>query len=58
MDDTPLEAVNAFEKGLLDYMNSSKADLVGMLKEKKALDKDIEGRLQAAIEDFKKGFKA
>ena len=58
MDEIPVESVSAFEKGLLDYVKSAKADLVNAIKDKKALDKDIEQSLQAAIEDFKKGFKA
>ena len=58
MDDIPLEAVSRFEKGLLDYLNTSKADLVSSLKEKKALDATIEEGLQAAITAYKKDFKA
>ncbi len=58
MDEVPVEAVSRFEKGLLEYMNTSKADLVKTLKEKKALDATIEEGLQAAITAFKKDFRA
>ncbi len=58
MDDVPLEAVQSFEKGLLDFMNTAKADLVKTVKDKKALDATIEEGLQAAITAFKKDFKA
>ncbi len=58
MDDVPVDAVSAFEKGLLEYMNASKADLVNTIKDKKALDPAIEESLQAAIAAFKKDFKA
>ena len=58
MDEVPVEAVSRFEKSLLEYLNTSKADLVKTLKEKKALDATIEEGLQAAITAFKKDFRA
>ena len=58
MDDIPVDAVRAFEKGLLDDLRSSKAALVEEIKTKQALDKEIEAKLGAAIDEFKKGFKA
>jgi F-type H+-transporting ATPase subunit alpha len=58
MDEVPLESVSAFETALLDFIRTSKADLLKAIAEKKALDKDIEERLQAAINEFKKDFKA
>ncbi|MBI5518551.1 MAG: F0F1 ATP synthase subunit alpha [Desulfovibrio sp.] len=58
MDDVPLEAVRKFESELLEFVRNSKADVVKSITEKQALDADIEGRLKAAIEEFKKGFRA
>lgn len=58
MDEVPVDAVRAFEKGLLDDLRSSKAALVEEIKTKQALDKEIEAKLGAAIDEFKKGFKA
>jgi F-type H+-transporting ATPase subunit alpha len=58
MDDIPVDAVRPFESALLEFMKASKADLLKEIKEKKALDASIEERLQAAIKDFKKEFKA
>ncbi|WP_027188767.1 F0F1 ATP synthase subunit alpha [Desulfovibrio cuneatus] len=58
MDDIPVSDVRAFEKGLLDDLRSSKAALVEEIKTKQALDKEIEAKLGAAIDEFKKGFKA
>ncbi len=37
---------------------NSKADILNDIKTKKALDSDIENRLQAAIAEFKKDFQA
>jgi F-type H+-transporting ATPase subunit alpha len=39
-------------------MKASKKELLNEIKEKKALDASIEDRLQAAIKEFKKDFKA
>ena len=39
-------------------MCSSDLDILNDIKTKKALDEDIEKRLKAAIEEFKKGFQA
>ncbi|MDR2489327.1 MAG: F0F1 ATP synthase subunit alpha [Desulfovibrio sp.] len=58
MDDIPLEAVRPFEIALLEFMKASKAELLKEIKEKKALDASIEERLQTAIKEFKKDFKA
>ena len=58
MDSIPVSEVRAFEKGLLDDLRSSKAALVEEIKTKQALDKEIEAKLGAAIDEFKKGFKA
>ncbi len=58
MDDVPVEAIQKFEREFLDFMRNSKSDILKDIVEKQALDEDIEGRLKAAIEEFKKGFSA
>lgn len=58
MDDVPVENIRAFETAYLEFMKASKTDLLNDIKEKKALDASIEDRLQAAITEFKKDFKA
>lgn len=58
MDDIPTESVRSFETAFLEFMKTSKADLVDDIKTKKALDAALEERLQAAITEFKKDFKA
>jgi F-type H+-transporting ATPase subunit alpha len=58
LDDVPVEALRKFEEGFLDYMRSGKADLLGTIREKKAFDDDLSAKLGAAIEEFKKGFRA
>jgi F-type H+-transporting ATPase subunit alpha len=58
MDDVPVDAVRKFEENLLEFMRNAKSDVVAAIKEKKALDEGLIASLGAAIEEFKKGFKA
>ncbi len=58
MDDVPVTAVRKFEAEFLDFMRNSKGDVLKTIREKKALDQDTEGKLKAALEEFKKGFRA
>jgi len=58
MDEVPLDAVRKFESEMMEFMRNSKADVLKDIAEKQKLDDDIEGRLKAAIEEFKKGFRA
>jgi F-type H+-transporting ATPase subunit alpha len=57
MDEIPTDAVQKFEDELLDFMKNSKADILKDIVEKAKLDDDLENRLKAAIEEFKKGFR-
>ena len=58
MDEIAVPSVPKFEREMLDYLNASESDLVNTIKDKKALDKDIEAKLGEALEAFKKNFKA
>jgi F-type H+-transporting ATPase subunit alpha len=58
MDEVPLEAVRKFEAEFLDFMRNAKADILTDIREKQALDDDLENRLKAAIDEFQKGFTA
>jgi F-type H+-transporting ATPase subunit alpha len=58
MDDVPVDAIRKFEAEFLDFMRNSKADVLASIKEKQVLDDDNEPKLKAAIEEFKKGFRA
>ncbi len=57
MDEVPVEAVRKFEQEFLEFMRS-KGDVLKTIREKKALDDDLTGKLAASIEEFKKGFRA
>ena len=58
MDDVPVESVRKFEEGLQEYFANAKSDILNEIREKKALDDGLIARLGAAIDEFKKGFKA
>jgi F0F1-type ATP synthase alpha subunit len=53
MDDVPLNLIQEFQNGLLQYIDSSAAQLRQDLATKKELSGDIETQLKTAIADFK-----
>jgi len=52
LDDVDMIRIGAFEAALVDYMASSRADLLGALNHGDWND-DLESQLTAALEDFK-----
>jgi len=54
MDDIDVKKVLAFESGLHAFLKDKHAALVAKLDNDKAMDKDAEAQLSAAIADFKK----
>jgi F-type H+-transporting ATPase subunit alpha len=55
-DDIDVKKVLAFESGLHAWLKDKNGALISKLEANKALDKDSEGELTAAIEAFKKTF--
>ena len=58
MDDLPVEAVRKFEDGLLEFMRNQKADILNEIKETGDLSAELDKKISAAIDEFKKTFKA
>jgi F-type H+-transporting ATPase subunit alpha len=58
MDDVPLKDVGRFEKELQEFFKTSKPEVLKTLNEKKALDKELEASITAAVTAFKNIFKA
>jgi F-type H+-transporting ATPase subunit alpha len=56
MDSIEVKKVLAFEHGLHQYLKTSHAALLAKLENDKAMDKDAEAELNAAITSFKKSF--
>jgi F-type H+-transporting ATPase subunit alpha len=55
-DDIEVKRVLEFEAGLHGFLKSSHAALLSKIEQTKALDKDGEAALTAAVGDFKKSF--
>ncbi|MFW5730021.1 MAG: F0F1 ATP synthase subunit alpha [Desulfonatronovibrionaceae bacterium] len=58
LDDIPVEAVSRFETELMEFMVSQKQEILTEIKEKKDIDENLDNRIAAAIDEFKKTFKA
>ncbi len=58
LDDIPVEKVVDFNKGLREYLKTSKAAYVDTVQNKKVLDEAAEGLLKEGIAEFKKTFAA
>jgi F-type H+-transporting ATPase subunit alpha len=56
MDDVEVKKILAFEHGLHGYLKDKHAALLSKLETSKALDKDAETELSAAVGAFKKTF--
>ena len=56
MDDIEVKKILAFEAGLHQFLKSSHAALLKKIEDSKALDKEAEAELSAAVAAFKKSF--
>jgi len=56
LDDVPVDAIKAFEEGLLRYIRAEKQDLKKEIIAKKTIDDDIKNKITEAITTFKKTF--
>ncbi len=57
LDDLPVDAVSRFEEGMLEFMRSQKPDILQQIKETGDIDVDLDKKIAAAIDEFKKTFK-
>ncbi len=56
VDDVAVDSIKKFEEDLLRYFRQNKADLLGELREKKAIDEDFKKKLTESVDQFKQGF--
>ena len=56
MDDIAVDKIRDFESAYLSYLRDAKKDVLNALRDKKALDADIEAGLQAAVDATKQTF--
>ncbi len=58
LDDLPVDTLQDFERELYEYVEAKHSYIFEELKEKEAIGDDLDKKMKAAIEDFKKEFKA
>jgi len=56
LDELPVEKVGEFEQGFLTVLRSDHQELLSDIREKGALDDDLNDRLKAAADSYAKGF--
>lgn len=56
LDDIPVEAIRKFEVEYLRFIRDRKKDILSELREKKEISEDLKAKMNAACEEFKKGF--
>jgi F-type H+-transporting ATPase subunit alpha len=52
VDNVAVENVRQWESDYLDYLESAGAELLATIRDKKALDDDITGRLRSVSDEF------
>ncbi len=58
MDDIPVDKIRDFETQYLAYLRETKKEVLDAIRDKKVLDDEVRGMLNAAIESFKQGYTA
>jgi F-type H+/Na+-transporting ATPase subunit alpha len=53
LDDWPVEAVSAYEKQMIEFMESKHADVLKEIKEKGQISDDLEAGIKKALDEFK-----
>src|SRR4051812_4151578 len=58
LDDLPVEQIQTFEKGLYQFVENAHPSLLPKIREKKVLDDEVKGMVNAALKEFKQRFVA
>ncbi|MRR34690.1 F0F1 ATP synthase subunit alpha, partial [bacterium] len=58
VDDYPVASLRRYESELYSFFDGRKADILAELRDKKAIDDDLKGKIVAALDEFKKEFTA
>jgi F-type H+-transporting ATPase subunit alpha len=58
VDDIPVEQVRRFEQGLLEFLQNTRGGLLEKIRERKALDNELNQEIRAAVTEFKERFTA
>ncbi len=57
LDDVPVEKVKEFQNKMREYLSTRKTDVLQALRDKKAIDKEVEPMLKSALDEFKQTFR-
>ena len=57
LDDVPVERIREFQNKLREYLTTRKAEVLQLLRDKKAIDKEVEPALKGALDEFKQTFR-
>ncbi|MBW2474834.1 MAG: F0F1 ATP synthase subunit alpha, partial [Deltaproteobacteria bacterium] len=58
VDEYETSEIQRYEKEMISFMENSYADVLATLAEKKAIDDELEGKIKAALDEFKGQFVA
>ena len=58
LDDYPVASLRRYESELYTFFDTRKSDILTELRDKKAIDDDLKGKIVAALDEFKKEFTA
>jgi F-type H+/Na+-transporting ATPase subunit alpha len=58
LDDYPVASLRRYESELYTFFDTRKSDILTELRDKKAIDDDLKGKIVAALNEFKKEFTA
>jgi len=53
LDEWPVDAVSAYEKQMIEFMEAKHADILGEIKEKGQISDDLEAKIKKALDEFK-----
>ena len=56
LDDLPLDQIRTFEQELYRFLENAHPAILTTIKEKKTIDDDLKGKLNAALQEFKSRF--
>ncbi len=56
-DSVPVDRVKEFQAKFQEYLTTRKDAVLALIREKKAVDKDVEAQLKATVEEFKSTFR-
>ncbi len=58
LDALPVESIHRFEQEYLEYLETKHADILSEISEKKTLSDELRGKMEKAVQEFLKIFKA